>query len=136
MICVKDIEHCKIVARLCRFPFFSNGIFFCNIRATSKAVYVLYEQQRRISGRGFDVISSPEPKAHLVSLGLCRPSSSSVVVRRRPSSSSTLFKHLLLRNHWANQSQISYGASMRWRNESLLKCSWSHDEDGRHAHIW
>ena len=35
---------------------------------------------------------------------------SSVVVRRRPSSSSsTLFKHLLLRHHWANQSQTSDG---------------------------
>ena len=30
------------------------------------------------------------------------------------SSLSTLFKHPLLRNHWANQSQISYGASMGW----------------------
>ena len=29
-------------------------------------------------------------------------------IGRIPSSSSTLFKHLLLRNHWANQSQISY----------------------------
>ena len=44
------------------------------------------------------------------------------------SSSSTLFKHLLLRNHWANQSQISYGASMGWGNESLLKWSWWHDK--------
>ena len=25
---------------------------------------------------------------------------------------------------------------MGWRNEILLKCSWSHDQDGRHAHIW
>ena len=50
------------------------------------------------------------------------------IVRRRPSS--TLFKHLLLRNQSANQSQISYGASMGWGNESLLKWSWSHDQDG------
>ena len=49
-----------------------------------------------------------------------RPPSS--VVRRTPSSS-TLFKHVLLRNHWANQSQISYGASMGWENYSLLKLS-------------
>ena len=62
-----------------------------------------------------------------------RPPSVSVGVRR--TSSSTLFKHLLLRNQWANQSQISYGASMGWGNESLLKWSWSLDQDGRHAHI-
>ena len=24
---------------------------------------------------------------------------------------------------------------MGWRNESLLKWSWSHDQDGRHAHL-
>ena len=63
-----------------------------------------------------------------------RPPSS--VVRRRPSSSSTLFKHLLLRNHWANWSQISYGAFTGWGNESLYIWSRSHDQDGRHAHIW
>ena len=40
-----------------------------------------------------------------------RPPSS--VVLRRHLSSSTLFKHLR-RNHWANQSQISSGASMGW----------------------
>ena len=57
-----------------------------------------------------------------------------VGLRRRPSSS-TLFKHLLLRNHWANQSQISYGASMLWGNKNLHKWSWSHDQDGRRGHI-
>ena len=41
---------------------------------------------------------------------------------------------LLPRNHRANQSQISYGASMEWGNESLF--NWWHDHDGRHAHIW
>ena len=25
---------------------------------------------------------------------------------------------------------------MGWGNESLLKRPWSHDQDGRHAHIW
>ena len=39
----------------------------------------------------------------------------SYVVVCRPSS--TLFKQLLLRNHWANQSQISYGAFMGWGNK-------------------
>ena len=50
--------------------------------------------------------------------------------------SSTLFRHLLLRNCWVNQSQISYGASMGLGNESLFKWSWSYDQDGRHAHVW
>ena len=26
--------------------------------------------------------------------------------------------------------------SMGWGNKSLSKRSWSHDQDGRHAHIW
>ena len=47
-----------------------------------------------------------------------------------------IFKQLLLRNHWANQIQISYGASMGWWNESLFNWSRSHDQDGRHAYIW
>ena len=57
---------------------------------------------------------------------------SAVVCNRPSSSSSALFKHLL-RNHWANQSQIPYGASVEWGNESLLKWSWSHYLDGRYA---
>ena len=60
---------------------------------------------------------------------VCRPSS---VVRP----SVNIFKHLLLWNHWANWTQISYGDSLTWGNKSLFKCSWSHDKDGRHAHIW
>ena len=34
-----------------------------------------------------------------------------------------IFKHLLLRSHWADWSQISYGASLGWGNESLFKWS-------------
>ena len=56
----------------------------------------------------------------LAHLGLCRQSSICP--------SSTLFKHLLIRNHWAYWSQISYGVSMEWGNESLFKLSWSHDQ--------
>ena len=70
----------------------------------------------------------------LVYQWLRRPSS---VVR--PSSvrpSVNIFKHLLLWNHWANWTQISYGDSLGWGNESLFKWLWSHDQDGRHAHIW
>ena len=51
------------------------------------------------------------------------------------SSSSTMFKHLLLWNRFANQSQILCGASLGRGNESLYKWSRSHDQDGRHAHI-
>ena len=32
--------------------------------------------------------------------------------------------------------QISYGDSLRWGDESMLKYSWSHDQDGHHAHVW
>ena len=54
------------------------------------------------------IFSSPEPKAHWWAYCI-----------GRPPLSSTLFKHHHLRNHWANRSQISYGASMGWGNESV-----------------
>ena len=41
-----------------------------------------------------------------------------------------------LRRPSANLAQISYGDSLGWGNESLFKWSWSHDQDGCHAHIW
>ena len=46
------------------------------------------------------------------------------------------FKRLLLRNRWADQSQILCGASLGRGNEILFAASGSHDQDGRHAHIW
>ena len=48
------------------------------------------------------------------------------VYLRNISSLSTIFKDLLLQNHWADQSQISYGASVGWGNESLFARSGSH----------
>ena len=48
----------------------------------------------------------------------------------------TIFKHLLHWNRLANQSQILCGASLGRGNESVYKWSRSHDQDGRHAHIW
>ena len=73
------------------------------------------------------IFSSPEPKAHWWLTGYVGLHLLSICLL------STLFKHLLLRNRLANQSQISYGASMGWGNESLLKRSRSHDQDGHHA---
>ena len=46
------------------------------------------------------------------------------------------FKQLLLWSLWANFAQVSYGASLGWGNEKLLKWSRSVDKGGRHAHIW
>ena len=66
--------------------------------------------------------------------GVRRPSVVGVV-RRRPSSS-TMLKHLLLRNRLDDQSQILCGASLGRGNEILFAASGSHDQDGRHAHIW
>ena len=56
---------------------------------------------------------------------------------RRPSvrPSVNIFKRLLW-SPWANFAQISYGASLGWENEKLLKWSRSIDQDGRHTHIW
>ena len=36
-----------------------------------------------------------------------------------------ILKRLLLWSRWANFAQISYGASLGWGNERLLKWSWS-----------
>ena len=83
------------------------------------------------------IISSPEPSGSQGELivypwsGVRRPSASVVV--HRPS---TFFKHLLLRNRLADQSQILCGVSLGRGNESLYKWSRSQDQDGRHAHIW
>ena len=46
------------------------------------------------------------------------------------------FKHLLLQNHLPDHSQILCGTSLGRGNESLFAASESHDQDGRHAHIW
>ena len=46
------------------------------------------------------------------------------------------FKQLLIWSLWANFAQISFGASLGWGNEKLLKWSRSVDQVGRHAHIW
>ena len=59
---------------------------------------------------------------------------SSVV--RPLTASSTMLKHLLLRNRLADRSQILCGASLGRGNEILFAASGSHDQDGRHAHIW
>ena len=45
----------------------------------------------------------------------------------------TILKHLW--NHWINSTQISFGDSLGWGNESLHKCFWSHDQDSWYAHI-
>ena len=47
-----------------------------------------------------------------------------------------IFKRLLLWSRWANFAQISYGASLRWGNQKLLKWWRFVDQDGCHAHIW
>ena len=75
------------------------------------------------------VFSSPEPSGSQGEL-IVYPCSGV-----RPSSVHN-FKHLLLWNRLANQSQILCGASLGRGNESLYKWSRSHDQDGRHAHIW
>ena len=77
----------------------------------------------------FLLFSSPEPLGSQGEL-IGYPSS------RRPSVVVNNFKHLLLRNRWADQSQILCGASLGRGNYILFAASGSHDQDGRHAHIW
>ena len=83
-------------------------------------------------------ISSAEPTAHRWAyriLMVRRPSVVRPSVVRRPSVVNN-FKLLLLWNRLANQSQILCRASLGRRNESLFAASESHDQNGRHAHIW
>ena len=58
------------------------------------------------------------------------------VRRRRPASSVHNAQNPLLRNRLADQSQILCGASLGRGNEILFAASGSHDQDGRHAHLW
>ena len=62
----------------------------------------------------------------------------SSVVRHLSSSSLsfTMLKDLLLQNRFANQSQILCGAFLGRGNDILFAPSGSHDQDGRHAHIY
>ena len=61
-------------------------------------------------------------RGSLVSYRIGRPPSS-VVCPSVVCSSSTLFKHLLLRNHWADWSQISYGVSI-WKFVQTVLVTW------------
>ena len=56
----------------------------------------------------------------------------------RPSASSVVhnFKRLLPQNRLPDQYQILCGASLGRGNDILFATSRSHDQDGRHAHIW
>ena len=105
----------------------------------AKSVCGFFTRESKIISRmaaKMPIFSSPELKAAGELIGwpcsVVRPSSS---VRRRPASVHN-FKDLLLWNRWANQNQTSCGASLGRGDESLYKWSRSHDQDGRHAHIW
>ena len=82
--------------------------------------------------------SSPEPTAHRWAYRIPMVRRPSVVRPSvvRPSSVVNNFKLLLLWNRLANQNQILCGASLGRGNESLFAASESHNQDGRHAHIW
>ena len=75
-------------------------------------------------------INSPWPKAHRCAYSIVTHGPSSV----RPSF--TMLKHLLFRNHLADQSQILCVVSLVRGNEMLFAAFGSNEQDGRHAHIW
>ena len=85
---------------------------------------------------GSKIFSSPEPLGSQGEL-IVYPSSRrpSVCRRRRRLLSFTMLKDLL-RKRWADQSQILCGAYLGRGNDILFAASGSHDQDGRHAHIW
>ena len=58
------------------------------------------------------------------------------VRRRRPSYVVHNAQTSSSQNRLADQSQILCGASLGRGNDILLAASGSHDQDGRHAHIW
>ena len=86
---------------------------------------------------GMFIFSSPEPLGSQGELIVythragVRPS----VVRRRRRPTFTMLKDLL-QNRWADQSQIVCGAALGRGNDILFAASGSHDQDGRHAHLW
>ena len=47
-----------------------------------------------------------------------------------------ILKHIFLRNHLANGTQILNEDPSGWENENLYKLLWSHEQGGRHIHIW
>ena len=79
------------------------------------------------------LISSPELCSGWAIVITFRPSS--VHPCLRPCVRPLTFSNDLLWNRWANFAQISYGASLGWGNEKLLKWLRSVDQGGRHAHI-
>ena len=76
------------------------------------------------------VLSSAQDEL-LWSLFVHRPS-----VRASMHPSVIIFKRLLLWSRWASFAQVSYGASLGWGNERLLKWLQFVHQDGRHADIW
>ena len=128
---------------ICRALFKNGGLKERPLTENKARVGVLSE--RPLTGKTGDlgvknnketyIFSSPEPSGSQGEL-IVYPYSGVRVSSLLSSSSSTMFKHLLLRNRFANQSQILCGASLGRGNESLYKWSRSHDQDGHHAHIW
>ena len=96
-----------------------SGQFYCNFEIIFFFAFLLAHLSQRLTSEliGYPLIWRPSVSRH-----------------RRPSVHN--FKHLLLQNCLANQSQILCGASLGRGDESLYKWSRSHDQDGRHAHIW
>ena len=118
-----------VMVKLLLFKTFSLICFKCQIiiviyPCTSNFI-ALYKDWSKLQIQPclYILISSPE---------LC--SGWAIVITFSPSVN--IFKRLLLWSRWANFAQISYGASLGWENERLLKWSRSVDQDGRHAHIW
>ena len=48
----------------------------------------------------------------------------------------TKFKPDFLRNFFADLNKIFYESFQVQGNKNLMTRNWSHDQDGRHAHIW
>ena len=107
--------------------------FYCTSDAVHTVCNVSAGSLLTTSKKGKLIFSSPEPLGSQGEL-IVYPSS------RRPSVGvvrcSQCSKDLLLRNRFANQSQILCGASLGRGNDILFMASGSHDQDGHHAHIW
>ena len=117
----KNHATCTIFSAFCTKP---NNPLCCKRPRQSLYINLLAHLSRRLMGELIVYQSLRRPSV------VCRPSS---VLRPsvRPQ-----FQTSYSLNHWANLIQISYGDSLGRGNESLFKWSWSHDQDGRHAHIW
>ena len=125
----------KKILKLCVHQFQYNLLAMFLLWPSTKMVRAMILCLKKHGCQVTGLISSPELCSGWAIVITFRPSSVHASVRLSVRPPVNIFKWLLLWSCWANFAQISYGASLGWGNEKLLKWLRSVDQDGRHAHI-